>query len=489
MSNDDLIRNGGNFKYYGEFPDAKPPSSDTSVTGKIKEMVKKVGQLKAEIKAHLNPENKAKATSYRAQSHYDNEKISSFVRDYSKYGAPKEEPRNFLDISGKVDALKKLMADKIGGAFKPKPKGGWVNADGSRPTITKIPKRLELYEKYLDHKERLKKDLAPKLQVVSKAADVVHEKVLDLIDQLPNPVQKGITVIQEKTMSRYQIPNREDYIAQGSFGAVYNVDDSKVMKVPLRSDDESIKNEKKMLDYLNRGEFKHTGVQGTQKLGVIKNGRTKHTVVVMKKYSGGDVSNFLEKNPATEKRAEIGYDIVKGLIFLRKNHVIHWDIKPGNCLMGESRAVIGDLGGAKHESDCSGYLTATFMPPQLATLLGFRVSEGVVVNKLSQSQKERYLDDAGNTKLNIAGKDADIYAMGRTLFEVFTRGKPELPNLPPHLASKNHINSEIADDYLHESIPDEHTPVGDIIYKMIYNYTEVTDRDLHQLLDGLKRMQ
>jgi len=309
----------------------------------------------------------------------------------------------------------------------------------------------------------------------------------------------------------------EEELGRGAYGAVFPYGNNQVMKQPVSTegikeikadeetlkeekigDEKALKNEKKILDYLNFGALGHTGVQARQKIRWLRDGKITQTVVITKKYSKGDLNKHLINNPEMKikQRSEIGYDLMKGHLFIRSKHILHLDIKKENCLVGEKRAVIGDFGGAVKEKDLlkGKPVSGTYMPPVIYYSIE-QLQDNAKIKRegkgtINESRiAERY---KGKNGIITAGRDADVFAMGVTLYCLFTNSKPPKGSALVKNDKINSIDVKVDSNEVKKVLKDEKSlappDLADLIHKMICDYASITNDDLLEVQDVLKKL-
>uniref|UniRef100_K1RCR0 Inhibitor of nuclear factor kappa-B kinase subunit epsilon n=1 Tax=Magallana gigas TaxID=29159 RepID=K1RCR0_MAGGI len=168
------------------------------------------------------------------------------------------------------------------------------------------------------------------------------------------------------------------------------------------------------LDLLRR--MKHRNVIGI--LGREKEIGTGNDVIVMEYCSGGSLYSMLDKPKYAfgfpeEEFLIVLHDISDGVAYLRKNQIIHRDIKPGNIMRkidenGRSVYMLTDFGAARaleeEETFTSIYGTEEYLDPNMYERAVLRRTTG-----------------------NVYDADVDLWSLGVTIYHVATGSLPFQP--------------------------------------------------------------
>lgn len=241
-----------------------------------------------------------------------------------------------------------------------------------------------------------------------------------------NPFGKQLGGVLQTTCTweidsdRIAISKHEDgsewVLGHGSLSVVYKavLDNEKVVAVKtcpaLASDLQrqgmmraTFNKEAAMLTFLSKGP------QLVQFFGACQYGREKQPLLVLEYMGGGNLSDALAQDFDTRELSwnrrgkYIAIDIIKGLVFLHKNKVMHRDIKSKNILLDEQgNAKIADVGLARvrqGDTSSSSYL-----------------SDGVM-GTFAWSAPELLLNQKCTEKV-------DIFSVGIVLWEICTGQAP-----------------------------------------------------------------
>lgn len=341
---------------------------------------------------------------------------------------------------------------------------------------------------------------------VFSVGDEPNHSMEDAPNHPPLPTTKWQT-IKSKALQilRSHEPHytKEDLVIPlggGTFGRVYTTKDGNVIKIPIgytkdtklippdytdrshyakeltKQSIDSYANEIEVTGLLKKGlkKYTHTGTQAPQKPCTIEiDGRT-CSALVTKLYPFSNLRTYMKINHPISDRANIAYDLVKGLIQLRKQRIVHWDIKRENCYIGLKHAVIGDFGSAQRFEECTTPRATTHLPQAVKEL------------KNGCYTGNRYV---GESKWLLAGLDSDVFCMGLTLFYAFADGTLISTLNHDEEPNEDGVRKKLFYTFLVNTIPCRDPRIRRLIFKMMTNYQEVTDADLYILAGLLNRLR
>ncbi|MFD4356850.1 protein kinase [Nocardia sp. NPDC058518] len=141
-----------------------------------------------------------------------------------------------------------------------------------------------------------------------------------------------------------------------------------------------------------------------------------HLWLSMRYIAGGDLTTLITTTPnglTPERAVELITDIARGLDHAHTHGTMHRDVKPGNVLLDEDRAVLTDFG--------------------IARALGSTVTDTHVAASLNYAAPERFRRQPITNR-------SDIYSLGATLYQLLT-GRVPFPTRDPAALINAHLHA------------------------------------------------
>ena len=241
-------------------------------------------------------------------------------------------------------------------------------------------------------------------------ANTIHKSALKILIKKST---EGFHIIQTKENSDFFLL-QDRVMGFGTFSEIRKVHNLStnteliLKSTRLMKSDEGLKNENRILSSLKKNNINLTGIQKPYRYQ-IKDDLT-YKGFIGKEYDG-DLSSKIKKDNLTDmQKMQCAQQLLTGLKTLHENNILHGDIKPDNCLVKQEgdaiKCVIADFGGATTDRSTPQTHTKTYLPKKYLKLFSTNDSKPSQAYKLALSR--------------------DIYAMGKTLSELF-EGSEKLP--------------------------------------------------------------
>jgi serine/threonine protein kinase len=107
-----------------------------------------------------------------------------------------------------------------------------------------------------------------------------------------------------------------------------------------------------------------------------------YILLIMEYCNGGDLGNWIKKNPKEEEISNVITNIIDGIYYLHRNNIIHRDIKPENMMFDKDTIKICDFGFSKIIKDEFDLLetmcgTPLFMSPEILFLTPYNINSEI----------------------------------------------------------------------------------------------------------------
>jgi serine/threonine protein kinase len=150
---------------------------------------------------------------------------------------------------------------------------------------------------------------------------------------------------------------------------------------------------------------------------------------------GVNLADALESGAFPLRRSlKIMNDVLAALAYAHKNHVIHFDVKPGNIIVKGDRALLGDFGFAKDLG------------------LSAITAEGMMLGTPNYMAPEQFRGERNDPR-------SDLYSAGAVLYHMLSGQPPYGGQIFRFLVGDKSIGLE--------PLPEEVSDIAEIVYKSI----------------------
>lgn len=274
-------------------------------------------------------------------------------------------------------------------------------------------------------------------------------KVLeDLPDAVPADPEQFYIISQDikGTPTLINLSSKERLLGRGAFSEVYGYQSVRLSTDSTKESTnviESLVAVKEVSDTKGAEALKRlwfdlegmVGVEGVKQIRGIQRPYIRMTPKVVEEFLPGGTLQKVADTATDQEKARYALDLIQGLFWMQLVGSLHTDIKPENCLIGESGAVIIDhpplnpvkkVDSPKEAKEVANRIEVRGVTPEFADMRLVidvnRCQENIQTVQLQQLPESALVDVVNMTLDRV--RQNQTFAMGATLFYLFTKKDP-----------------------------------------------------------------